>query len=864
MGDGQELTCFKSAMFLLATIVVDNNLAHEYVRTSKCLNQLIKMFKDLLISIASHNLEEANKNLCHTWSMLCTTLRLSVNPCITSANQLLAADIIPQAIDFLNLWNNRTNRSKSLTDCVDEMLSVLGNILIDNKQNQNSFEAFNGLHTVIRTLELCSRPSITEENQEFQFKLVCLLDAAISKNLTNCQVAGSLSAIVLLLNLLRRFQNQLQHKQACLVTLSHLIEDCNKNQNHFILEGGMMIVGLATTGLMHFPMIKDACTILLHSATLQGSSDEQLHQTPTDEKYTQESDSFHPAWSQLQTESLSQNNLQQNTPVVINNCNLENSGPGINNLSSESEETTSIVDDEILSICEDSNECEISSNPMEQFCLHNSMTETNAINSIGQNNLGYSILAPFTSIGNIWRNLFSKNKTDSFSKCQANYYEKQTLGNISSTEEIVIQKNNLMALNLDLQSKKLDEDKNLKDLNLNLENANISEEVINEEENSITFKNVIGMDIEKQHSKELIDGLENLIILKNEINVEENSIDFDLFEEMVEQKENSQKLNYDIEKQRPMKNVITCNEEDDSIEFDLLDRLNFGIENVNILENVTNEENSKLDVFTEMFDKNEIHLDKLNHFQNENTELINLSDLYSPVKEVNQDNNLKESNLYGGLKKTAQLTKQEGNNECDYFQTDSNLSVYIDQQSIATQTTPRLKKQTKKLNAVNCKKPKLSTFNTCEITRKSTCQTSCSNDKRELSNYCETYTETVLEYTSFTKVPISTQMNKVVPAKKHDDDSHLYQPLTSKKKWIELRLTQKRNHAETIVRNGWRPNPAGRLVLIRSFSTEEVNNLSTGVHMYGKDFKMILKTLPFHPKRTPKELAIKWKTISKG
>nr|CAD7571517.1 unnamed protein product [Timema californicum] len=408
------------------------------------------------------------------------------------------------AIDFLNLWNNRTNRSKSLTDCVDEMLSVLGNILIDNKQNQNSFEAFNGLHTVIRTLELCSRPSVTEENQEFQFKLVCLLDAAISKNLTNCQVAGSLSAIVLLLNLLRRFQNQLQHKQACLVTLSHLIEDCNKNQNHFILEGGMMIVGLATTGLMHFPMIKDACTILLHSATLQGSSDEQLHQTPTDEKYTQESDSFHPA----------------------------------------------------------------------------------------------------------------------------------------------------------------------------------------------------------------------------------------------------------------------C-----------------------------------------------------------------------PVKEVNQDNNLKESNLYGGLKTTAQLIKQEGNNERDYFQTDSNLSVYIDQQSIATQTTPRLNKRTKKLNAVNCKKPKLSTFNTCEITRKSTCQTSCSNDKRELSNYCETYTETVLEYTSFTKVPISTQTNKVVPAKKHDDDSHLYQPLTSKKKWIELRLTQNRNHAETIVRNGWRPKPAGRLVLIRSFSTEEVNNLSTGVHMYGKDFK---------------------------
>nr|CAD7401265.1 unnamed protein product [Timema cristinae] len=742
------------------------------------------------------------------------------------------------AVDFLNLWNNRTNRSKSLTDCVDEMLSVLGNILIDNKQNQNSFEAFNGLHTVIRTLELCSRPSVTEENQEFQFKLVCLLDAAISKNLTNCQVAGSLSAIVLLLNLLRRFQNQLQLKQACLVTLSHLLEDCNKNQNQFILEGGMMIVGLATTGLMHFPMIKDACTILLHSATLQDSSDEQLHQTPTDEKYTQESDSFHPAWSQLQTESLSQNSLQQNTPVVINNSNLKNSSPGINNLSSESEETTSIVDDEILSICEDSNECEISSNPMEQFCLHNSMTETNATNSIEQNNRGYSLFAPFTSIGNIWRNLFSKNKTDSLSKCQANYYEKQTLGNKSSTEEIVIQNNNLMALNLDLQSKKLDEDKKLEGLNLNLENANIPEEVINEEENSITSKNVIGMDIENQHSKELIDDLENLIILKNEINVEENSIDFDLFEEMVEQKENSQKLNYDIEKQRPLKNVITCNEEDDSIEFDLPDRLNFGIENVNILENVTNEENSKLDVFTEMFDENEIHLDKLNHFKNENTELINLFDLYSPVKE-NQDNNLKESNLYGGLKKTAQLIKQEGNNKRDYFQTNSNLSVYIDQQSIATQTTPRLKKQIKKLNAVNCKKPKLSTFNTCEITRKSTCRTSCSNDKRELSNYCETYTERVLEYSSFTKVPISTQTNKVVPARKHDDDSHLYQPLTSKKKWIELRLTQNRNHVETIVRNGWRPKPAGRLVLIRSFSTEEVNNLSTGVHMYGKDFKVI-------------------------
>ncbi|XP_063230633.1 uncharacterized protein LOC134535454 [Bacillus rossius redtenbacheri] len=54
-----------------------------------------------------------------------------------------------------------------------------------------------------------------------------------------------------------------------------------------------------------------------------------------------------------------------------------------------------------------------------------------------------------------------------------------------------------------------------------------------------------------------------------------------------------------------------------------------------------------------------------------------------------------------------------------------------------------------------------------------------------------------------------------------------------------------------------------RLVCVRKFSAAEVGSLFRGVELHGPDFQAILRAFPFHPKRTSRELFLKWRSIKK-
>ncbi|XP_021926856.1 telomere repeats-binding bouquet formation protein 1-like isoform X2 [Zootermopsis nevadensis] len=199
----------RGSMFLIASIVEGNVPGQILARESGCLYQLIWLFHEVI----QQNTKEEEKSQCLYF--LCTAIKMCVHNPQNCENQHQTSLIIPKAITFLDNWFHEAFNSY-LTECVDTMVPMLVNIILDNPTNQLSFSTYSGIQTLViglNTLESWQEAPLNIET--VKVKIICLLDAAICGNIVNSEQATVLGVIPLLLKMLQNFTDQAIRRAYC-------------------------------------------------------------------------------------------------------------------------------------------------------------------------------------------------------------------------------------------------------------------------------------------------------------------------------------------------------------------------------------------------------------------------------------------------------------------------------------------------------------------------------------------------------------------------------------------------------------------------------------------------------------------------
>lgn len=261
--------------YLLICLATNNEKGQILARTTKCLEILRYLFKDVCSSSCSPSNRDRmsagfitvnspeKENLIHLWQTATNAMSMCVNNPQNDENQVLCSSVFPAAVAYLR--NSQSSIIQATT------LSFMTNCLANNNRAQISFRLIGGL----RVLSDILRDELSSDSQvpsQVLKNVVLALEAAVCGNNICRDTASGMGVIPLLLHSIQLYFGTPKFKVECLIAIAACIEECAANCLAFSAAGGITIVITMLAEHQNCEELKKSATCVLHSYMQQTKS----------------------------------------------------------------------------------------------------------------------------------------------------------------------------------------------------------------------------------------------------------------------------------------------------------------------------------------------------------------------------------------------------------------------------------------------------------------------------------------------------------------------------------------------------------------------------------------------------------------